>query len=97
MIDEKEQLLHRFDLNIKKLLHGYETKSEENDFLFDRIQLLMKQLDEAQVRYQALESKYNNLKLANAFALSDEEKLLANKRFSKLVREINTCISLLNE
>lgn len=97
MTEEKEQMLERLDLKIKKLLHGYETMSEENEFLIDRIQVLMTQLDEAQERYEALESKYNNLKLANAFALSDDEKLLANRRFSKLVREINTCISLLNE
>ncbi|MGL5787187.1 MAG: hypothetical protein ACRCX4_10275 [Bacteroidales bacterium] len=97
MTEEKEQLLVNLDLKIKKLLHGFETKSEENEFLIERIQLLMKQLDEAEEKYKLLESKYNNLKLANTFALSDEEKLLANRRFSKLVREINTCISLLNE
>ncbi|MGL5228633.1 MAG: hypothetical protein ACRC77_10660 [Bacteroidales bacterium] len=97
MTEEKEQMLNRLDFQIKKLLHHYEVLSEENEFLVSQIQKLLHELEETEKKYSLLESKYNNLKLANAFALSDEEKLLANKRFSKLVREINTCISLLND
>ena len=44
-----------------------------------------------------LEARYTNLKMARMISINDNELRDTKKRLSKLVREVDKCIALLNE
>ena len=56
----------------------------------EEISALRKELEEMNI-------KYRNLKTAKGLAFGDNDVREARNRFNKLVREIDKCISLLNE
>ena len=59
---------------------------------------LMHQKQELQSKYEELEKRYGNLKLSKTVAGQDGSSTEETKvRFARLVREIDKCISLLNE
>lgn len=43
------------------------------------------------------QSKYNSLRIAESFSKNSQEREYTEERISKLVREINKCIALLNQ
>jgi hypothetical protein len=47
--------------------------------------------------YSELEVVYANLKIAKTISLTDSEVKDTKQRLSKLVREVDKCIALLNE
>lgn len=76
----------------------YDTFKNENGMLRERLTLREQELKSLQERYEALEKKYNNLKLSKTVAAQEGSNTEETKaRFAKLVREIDKCISLLNE
>lgn len=56
----------------------------------EEILALRKELEEMNI-------KYRNLKTARGLAFGEDDVREARNRFNKLVREIDKCISLLNE
>jgi uncharacterized protein YhaN len=44
-----------------------------------------------------LEARYTNLKMARMISINDNELRDTKQRLSKLVREVDKCIALLNE
>lgn len=97
MTPNTQILIDELEYKVKRLLHQCEVLSDESALFAARIQVLMSEIDAWEAKCSDIEAKYKNLKLANGIALSDEDRRLANRRFSKLVREINTCITLLKE
>lgn len=74
-----------------------ESLQEENAKM--RHALLSKEESHSQLEASMgeLSNKYNNLKLAQGISMSEEERRNAKLRYTKLVREIDKCIALLNE
>ena len=54
-------------------------------------------IQQAKQTIEALQSKYTNLLTARRLIEDKEEFQNARKRINKLVREVDTCIALLNE
>lgn len=71
---------------------------DENGTLKDRLVQCGQEMQALQQRYDELERKYNNLKLSQSIIAQDGSSVAETKaRFARLVREIDKCISLLNE
>ena len=69
----------------KKLLKTFET------------QLRHLKNEKVQAQYDELEVSYTNLKTATAISLNGSDVKETKLRLSKLVREVDKCIALLNE
>lgn len=50
-----------------------------------------------EIQLKDLRANYERLKLAKMFGCSEESKRQANERISRLVREIDQCLALLDE
>ena len=60
--------------------------------------ILKQEMQALQSKYEELEKRYGNLKLSKTVAGQDGSSTEETKvRFARLVREIDKCISLLNE
>ena len=78
------------------LLERYKKCKEENDRLQQEIDKTLKELADAKLEIAKLQTNYNRLKLAQAYGWSEKSKREANDRISRLVRDIDKCLGLLN-
>lgn len=96
MTDQEKNLLIDFELKVKHFIARHEELKQEKSQLFAKTQVLENTVNQLRVENQALNQKYENLKLAKMFVASDDESKDAKNRIQKLVREIDKCIALLN-
>lgn len=80
--------------NLKQL---FEMVRDERDVLKIQKQQYERDLSDARSKLEELEVRYNNLKLAQAFALNEDDKDGAKRKIDRIVREIDKCIALLNQ
>ena len=78
------------------LLERYKKCKEENGRLQQEIDKTLKELADAKLEIAKLQTNYNRLKLAKAYGWSEKSKREANDRISRLVRDIDKCLGLLN-
>ena len=104
MTENQQEILNRLNDNMLRLIEMCRTLKEENKSLLSELNatkemLVRKNADcvDLQSRLGTVETKYKNLKLIGATSLSENDKQENRARFSRLVREIDKCILLLNE
>lgn len=84
--------------NIKKLISRNEDLKNEKNKLIEELNKAKQELMHAHKDIIELQSKYDNLRLAQSLNNKDSnEGEYSQKRLSKLVREIDICIALLNQ
>ncbi len=97
MTENDKTILAQFEDKLRKLIYEYKEKEELNSELSQQIKEKECSLKELQMRFNALEQSYNNLKQAKIISLSDAEIGETKERISKLVREIDHCIESLKK
>lgn len=96
MTEKHEKLLEKLEFRIQQLIYLCDSLKAENKSLKDEILLRDEQIGSISAKCEELQSKYNDLEFANTFTTSDSESVeVAKKRLSKLVQEVDKCISLL--
>ena len=86
-----------FESKLHLLINEYKLKAEQNNELTRKIEEKENILKELQMRCNALENSYNNLKQAKIISLSDSGIEGAKEKISRLVREIDRCIEALKK
>uniref|UniRef100_A0AB33J4L9 Uncharacterized protein n=1 Tax=Prevotella sp. GTC17259 TaxID=3236795 RepID=A0AB33J4L9_9BACT len=96
-MDANEKILSLFSTRVRQMILQYVETKKENDTLYAMV-------DERDVRIKQLEGQlaqaernYNSLKMAKMIEITDGDMEEAGKRISKLIREVNKCITLLSE
>lgn len=97
MTAEQERLLKNFETRVRQTMLRCEELQKENNRLVEALAdkeaayaTMAKDLD-------IITKKYDDLKLAKSMAGRNSEWQEARQELSKLVREINACIALVNE
>ncbi len=85
-----------FEEKIHLLLQNYENLKQKNQFLEEEIERKNEELIEVRKSFSELKSQYDKLKIAKTLSLSDDEKKIAHRQLSVLVRNVNDCIKLIN-
>lgn len=97
MTDEEKKLLETFETKLRHLLFLHGQQQKENA----QLRHLLKQKDEELRQLTAdnnrLERQYSNLKSAMTISLEGSDVKETKQRLSKLVREVDKCIALLNQ
>lgn len=73
------------------------TLDDENGKLKEALAAREDELENLRQQHRELEQKYKNLKLSKNIAAQESDTGETKARFARLVREIDKCISLLNE
>jgi peptidoglycan hydrolase CwlO-like protein len=97
MTEEENNLLAVFEDRMRELTRLYDEKKRH----IEELEKSLKEKDEIiwqnRQTIEALQAKYTNLYTARRLAENEVEFQNARKRVNKLVREVDTCITLLNE
>ena len=96
MTAQEEQALHLFDTRVRQLILSYQKLAQDNQRLQQELVEKQQALDEALAQNQQLNMDYNNLNLARMMTVSGEDLQSAKNRLSRLIREVDKCIALLN-
>ena len=88
MTEEEKKLLNSFETQLRHLIYLHDELKRENEKLKN---------EKVQAQYDELEVSYTNLKTATAISLNGSDVKETKLRLSKLVREVDKCIALLNE
>lgn len=78
------------------ILH-YQEVRRENGELKQTIQRQQETIDKMEAQLRQAEYDYNSLKMAKMLEITERDMDTAKIRLSKLIREVNKCITLLSE
>ena len=97
MTEEDKKLLSTFEARLRHFMYLHDELKHENA----KLKLLLAEKDEEIKRVEnsrkELEVMYTNLKMARTISIHDKDISDTKQRLSKLVREVDKCIALLNE
>ncbi len=97
MTSEEKRKLRQFEVKVQQLITQYQLLQNENA----RLQQIIKEKDgsiaDLSTKLNHCQKDYNNLKTAKMMVISDGDLQGARQHITRLVREINKCIGLLNK
>ena len=97
MTEEEKKLLSTFEARLRHLIYLHDEFKRENAELKKLLENEKLKNEKVQAQYDELEVSYTNLKTATAISLNGSDVKETKLRLSKLVREVDKCIALLNE
>ena len=97
MTEEEKKLLNSFETQLRHLIYLHDELKRENAELKKLLENEKLKNEKVQAQYDKLEVSYTNLKTATAISLNGSDVKETKLRLSKLVREVDKCIALLNE
>lgn len=97
MTGDQKKLLSDFETKLRKLMFMYEALKEKNTELQAQLSEKEDKIRIAENEIRSLTFKYENLKVAKFVSVNKHEINTAKTRLTKLVREVDKCIALLNE
>lgn len=96
MTKEEKQTLHLFETRVRQLILKYKALEQEVQKLHGVVESQSKKIDELENDNSQWIKKYNDLKIARMIEITSQETEDAQKRISRLIREIDKCIAMIN-
>lgn len=96
-MNANEKTLNTFATRVRQMILQYEEVKKENNELYDLVDQREKEIAKLEVQLKQAQSDYNSLKMAKMIEISDGDMEGAQKRISKLIRDVNKCITLISE
>lgn len=96
-MESAEKRLNTFSTRVRQMIIQYQELKNENADLYtmvDERDAKIKQLEE---QLEFAKKSYESLKLARMIEVSEADMESAKKRLSKLIRDVNKCLTLLSE
>lgn len=96
-MNANEKTLNTFATRVRQMILLYEEVKKENNELYDLVDQREKEIAKLEAQLKQAQSDYNSLKMAKMIEISDGDMESAQKRISKLIRDVNKCITLISE
>ena len=96
MTEKNRAIIANFESKLGRLMDVYTQLAAENAVLRERMGQQAEELERLRKQYDELSTSYSDLKLAKIISVNDTELGDTQRRLSKLVREVDKCIALLN-
>lgn len=96
MTKNDEKLLAEFEVRMRQLMYLCDMLKEENSRMKQELEQKNTAMEVISLEFKELKAKYDNLKFVKSFSSeNEEERIKAKKRLSKLVRDVDKCITML--
>ena len=96
-MNANEKTLNTFATRVRQMILRFNDMKKENDDLYTMIDERDAEIKKLQKQLAQAQTDYNSLKLAKMIEITDGDMEGAQKRLSKLIRDVNKCITLLSE
>ena len=96
-MDPNEKTLTTFETRIRQMILRFQELIKENTALHVQLQKDEQEILNLKSKLAQADSNYNSLKMAKMLEITDGDLEGAKARVSKMIREVNKCISLLSD
>ena len=93
----KDTTLTTFTTRVRQMILMYQEVRKENSELYAMVDERDKEIAELKKSVSEWEKEYKALKMAKMIEVTDGDLEAAKNRISKLVRDVNQCITLLSD
>ena len=97
MTEDHKRLLAVFEVRVRDLMALCDQQKRRIDELTAALSLKDEELRQAKDMIEGLNAKCDNMLTVRIVSTNEEEMKIARMRLSKLVRDVDKCIALLNE
>jgi len=97
MTEEQLKIIRNFEVRVRQVLFLCDKLKEENEKLHGELTEQKSINDSLRRENSQIQVKYDNLKIVRMISVGQDDFKATKNRLSKLVREVNKCIALLNE
>lgn len=97
MTEDQNRLLAVFEVRVRDLMALCDSQRQKIVELIGALNQTEETLQRTREEAAAWKAKFDNLLTAKVISANEEEMKNARMRLSKLVREVDKCIALLNE
>ena len=92
---KNEQTLTTFETRVRQMILRFQELKKENAELYQMVEKNEQDIKALQGQLAQASNDYNALKMARMIEITDSDLQGAKDRLSKLIREVNKCISML--
>ena len=96
-MNANEKVLNTFATRVRQMILQYEEVKKENTDLCELVGKRDKEIEKLETQLKQARNDYNSLKMVKMIEISDGDMENAQKRISKLIRDVNKCITLISE
>ena len=96
-MDDTEKTITLFTTRMRQMILRYEETKKENSDLYAMVDERDARIKQLEAQLAQARNDYNSLTLARMIEVTDSDVENARKRISKLIRDVNKCITLLSE
>ena len=96
-MDANDKLITLFSTRVRQLLLMYDKLKGEKKALEDAVAERDAALEDVRRELERLRADYNSLEMAKMIEITDGDMESAQKRLSKLIRDVNKCITMISE
>lgn len=95
-MNANEKTLSLFTTRVRQMILQYQEVKQENDGLYEMVDEQNAKIKELEAQLEQAKQNYNSLKMARMIQVSNADMDVAKKKLSKLIRDVNKCITLLS-
>lgn len=88
--------MKKFEARVRNILVQYSVLKQENTDLYTELEKKDEEIRLLKEELSRSKNEYNNLKLAKMIEITDSDIKESKMKITRLVREINKCISILS-
>ena len=92
---KNEQTLSTFETRVRQMILRFQELKKENTELYQMVEKNEQDIKALQGQLAQASNDYNALKMAKMIEITDGDLQGAKERLSKLIRDVNKCISIL--
>lgn len=96
-MNSKEQTLATFQTRVRQMILRFRQLEKENNELYDMLDKQEEAMAELKAKLDEKTHEYDALKTARMIGISSGDITATKERLSRLIRDINKCITVLTE
>lgn len=96
-MESAEKRLNTFSTRVRQMIIQYQELKNENADLYTMVDERDSKIKQLEEQLELAKKSYESLKLARMIEVSEADMESAKKRLSKLIRDVNKCLTLLSE
>ncbi len=96
-MDPNEKTLTTFETRVRQMILRFQELKKENSALHVQLQKDEQEIQNLKSKLAQADENYNSLKMAKMLEITDGDLEGAKARVSKMIRDVNKCISLLSD
>lgn len=96
-MNTNEQTLSKFQTRVRQMILRFQELKKENEELYAMLDKSEKDIENLRTQLAQSTNDYNSLKMAKMIEITDGDLENTKARLSKLIREVNKCITILKD